>query len=209
MPYSKDQFYATIAPRPRKIAFLVNPNNCPHALLDSIYEFNISHWGGRYNPIIPVTDSKIDDSYWGLLKFSDPDIIYTYAWLSKSLVDRIDREISPFHFVMHKNLNYDADSPYKYRVDLQGQIATKMLYSVFNKVFKQDPFLNPMLFIYNGSKNNGDYRLIMRNFGVINDKALTDRVPQEIATLKIEEDLDLTQIIKRVTVATRSLVTPI
>ena len=66
MPYSREELYATIAPRPRKVAFLINPNNCPDALLDSIYEFNMSHWGGRYNPIIPVVNSKINDSYWAL-----------------------------------------------------------------------------------------------------------------------------------------------
>jgi len=147
MPYNKEQFYATITPRPRKIAFLINPNKCPHLLLDSIYEFNIGHWGGRYNPIIPVVNSKIDDSYWDLLKFCDPDIIYAYTRLTKSIVDKIDREISPFHFIMHKDHNYGFNNPYRYRVDLHGQIATKMLYAAFNKIFKQDPFFNPSLFI--------------------------------------------------------------
>jgi len=205
MPYNKEQFYATITPRPRKIAFLINPNKCPNLLLDSIYEFNIGHWGGRYNPIIPVINSKIDDSYWDLLKFCDPDVVYTYTRLTKSIIDKIDREISPFHFIMHKGHNY---GPYRYRVDLHGQIAAKMLYATFNKIFKQDPFFNPSLFIYNGSKNTKDYHLILRNFGIINDTVLSDKVPQEIATLKIGNGSNLRQIIKKIA-ETKSLVAPI
>jgi len=90
MPYniSTNQFNAMATPRPRKIAFFINPLNCPTKLFDAIIEFNTNCWGGRYNPIIPIVDGNISEDYWKLLKFSDPDIIYAFVKPGLSLIKK-------------------------------------------------------------------------------------------------------------------------
>ena len=40
MTDTKENFFIDIYPRPLKVAFLINPDNCPARLLDSIIEFN-------------------------------------------------------------------------------------------------------------------------------------------------------------------------
>jgi len=69
--------------RPYRLAFLVNPDACPPELLDSLFDFNYGVWGGRFNPIIPVRDGQIDEAFWFLLKYVDPDLLYTYTPLAQ------------------------------------------------------------------------------------------------------------------------------
>jgi hypothetical protein len=89
-------------PRPIRIAFIVDPETISEELIDAIYDFNLLHWGGRYNPIIPIVDNSIADSYWELLKFCDPDIVYSCVKLNESLLQRIKRWISPNRIEIHR-----------------------------------------------------------------------------------------------------------
>ncbi|MBN1274230.1 MAG: hypothetical protein JXB26_18360 [Candidatus Aminicenantes bacterium] len=202
-------FFVEIYPRPCKIAFLINPHDCPSLLLDSIIEFNTRTWGGRYNPIIPVSKGEINESYWDLLKFSDPDIIYCYLGLKRYLIERIDKEISPYYLIDHKLFGATSSDHYKYNVTLRGQIHSKNLYPHFNDIFKQiDPISKPKLLIYNGSKRGKYYSSILRNFGVINDVSLENRIPEKIETVKIDQNHRINEILKTIA-KFRALVTPI
>lgn len=64
-------------PRRRRVAFLVSTDDLPPELLDDLFAYNYERWGGRYNPIIPIAGGIISDSYWKLLSFTDPDIVYS------------------------------------------------------------------------------------------------------------------------------------
>ena len=69
-----DDFFVEVQHRPRRVAFLLTVDGCPDALLDEIVDFNVSSWGGRYNPVIPVTDGQITEPYWKLLNTTCPQI---------------------------------------------------------------------------------------------------------------------------------------
>lgn len=84
-----------------RLAFLVDPEACPAELLDSLFSANYDVWGGRFNPIVPVRNGEIDEAFWSLLRYVDPDLIYTYASLSQKTIDRIDREIVPWRIEPH------------------------------------------------------------------------------------------------------------
>jgi hypothetical protein len=56
--------------RPRRLAFLVDPEACPRELVDSLFEANYGLWGGRFNPILPVREGEIDETSWSLRKWS-------------------------------------------------------------------------------------------------------------------------------------------
>src|SRR5207249_11224379 len=97
--------------RPYRLAFLVDPEACPPELLDSLFEANYGLWGGRFNPIVPVHKGEIDDSFWSLLKYVDPDLVYTYTPLTQTTIDRIDREIVPWEIEAHPAHLMGPDSP--------------------------------------------------------------------------------------------------
>lgn len=55
--------------------FLVS-TNFPNESLIKIFITNLNHWGGRYNPIIPIEEANIAESWKELIKHSDPDFVY-------------------------------------------------------------------------------------------------------------------------------------
>jgi len=71
--------------RPCRLAFLLDPENCPPELLDTLFQTNYDLWGGRFNPLIPVRKGVISDGYWALLRYVDPDIIHTHTALPEAL----------------------------------------------------------------------------------------------------------------------------
>ena len=89
--------------RPRRVAFLIDPQSCPDEQLDAIFAANYEVWGGRYNPIIPVISGQVDERFWPLLKFTDPDVVYTYAEMTETCLDRIDAEIAPYSVLRHRD----------------------------------------------------------------------------------------------------------
>jgi len=80
----------------------VDVNNCPPELLDKLFEANYNLWGGRYNVLVPVKDGVITESYWKLLSFVDPDVLYSFTDLNAAVVTRLDRELCPTKMERHR-----------------------------------------------------------------------------------------------------------
>ena len=208
MPYNikTNQFNVMVTPRPRKIAFFIDPLNCPIKLFDSIIEFNTNCWGGRYNPIIPIVDGNISEDYWELLKFSDPDIIYTFVEPDLSLIKRIHKEISPIYFERHREYKISQNDEPIYRIAIDDQIRINSLYKVINES-STDPIFPPTLFSYYNQNEDKDFSLIKRNFGAINEAAAPNRIPSEVKTLKLDENYTFTQVLKKIS-SIRNIITP-
>jgi hypothetical protein len=51
-------------------------NNYSHEKLVNLFYTNLNHWGGRYNPIVPIIDNVISDIWKKVLKYYDPDYIF-------------------------------------------------------------------------------------------------------------------------------------
>jgi len=64
--------------RPIRVAFLVENEERYHPVLDSIFEYCYSNWGGRFSLIVPCTSGVPDGAYSAWLDNFDPDIIYSY-----------------------------------------------------------------------------------------------------------------------------------
>ncbi len=73
--------------RPYRLAFLVDPEVCSPELLDALFDANYGLWGGRFNPIVPVCKGDIDEAFWSLLRYVDPDLVYTYTALTQTIID--------------------------------------------------------------------------------------------------------------------------
>lgn len=208
MPYNikTNQFNVMVTPRPRKIAFFINPLNCPIKLIDEIIEFNTNCWGGRYNPIIPIVDGDISKDYWELLKFSDPDIIYSFVELDLSLIKRIHKEISPIYFKCHREYKISQNDEPIYRIAIDDQIRIHSLYKVINES-STDPISPPTLFSYYNQSEDKDFPLIKRNFGAINEAVTPNRIPSEVKTLSLDGNYTFAQVLKKMS-SIRNIVTP-
>ena len=208
MPYNvkTNQFNVVVTPRSRKIAFFINPLNCSIKLFDAIIEFNTNCWGGRYNPIIPIVDGDISEDYWTLLKFCDPDIIYTFVEPNLPLIKKVHKEISPIYFKLHKEYGISKNAEPIYRIAIDDQIRINSLYKVINEN-STDPIFPPTLFSYYNQKEDKDFPIIKRNFGAINEAAAPYEIPSEVKTLRLDGNYTFTQALNKIS-SVRNIVTP-
>jgi hypothetical protein len=116
-------YFVDVWHRPRRVAFLVDVDQSPAALFDKILEFNVSSWGGRYNPIIPVFGGLITEPYWQLLKLANPDIVYTYCDLSATIGLRVLTEIRPLDVLKHGASLQSNGNEFRVRINWQATVV--------------------------------------------------------------------------------------
>lgn len=153
--------------RPTRIAFLVNPEECPTALLDSILEYNSKLWGGRMNPVIPVHNGAIPPGYWNFLKYYDPDIVYSYVQLTDALISNIDRQVGPHYISRHKKHNDGA--PENFFPQLNGAFL-KVDFSSYPHGMPRLSRPSLSLLTCRNYPNWEHYHFCQTNFGVFNDE---------------------------------------
>jgi hypothetical protein len=81
--------------RPKRVAFLINPDETALDELDYLTQWCAQHWGGGFWPIVPSDGKTVSADWWNVLEAIDPDIICTVCDLSGSLFDRIHRRLAP------------------------------------------------------------------------------------------------------------------
>jgi len=153
--------------RPRRVAFCIDPDQCPPELFDEIVDTNLRLWGGRCNPIIPVQGGAVPPAYWRLLSFVDPDIVYTYVDLPAPLVARLDREICPLEIRPHPP-HLGGAAPF-YRPANLGTGFSEWL-PWLPDVIRREPFSQRVRVLL--SQAYGDWtarRFILRNLGLIGE----------------------------------------
>ncbi len=160
--------------RPCRLAFLVNPETCDAQLLDALFEANYGLWGGRFNPIIPVRDGEVTEPFWSLLKCVDPDILYTYAPLSGSLVKRIERELVPCRIEAHR-FKLDGSEPHPhYQPTATGELVkSRQVPLLMSRTFPYatHPQLLTHFTDWKTLPNKELFRMMARNFGIIHENA--------------------------------------
>lgn len=115
---STDGFFVEEFHRPRRVAFLVDVEQAPDQLFDEIVDFNVCSWGGRFNPVIPVVDGKITDSYWRLLKLVDPDQLYVYCDLEPGVTKQVFADLGPLKLERHRTV---PGQPPRFHVQIDNQ----------------------------------------------------------------------------------------
>jgi len=82
--------------RPRRVAFLVDLGQAPiEEILRGILRFNLDSWGGRHNPIVPMINNSVPESFYPLLDVADPDIFYIYGELESASLEAIHSRYAP------------------------------------------------------------------------------------------------------------------
>lgn len=96
--------------RPIRIAFLIELDDRAHEILDAVFDYCFSLWGGRFNLIVPCVNGAPLTGYSDWLKVFDADVIYAYG----SAIPE-DREFAlhetfyPSAFHLHSTANDGAD----------------------------------------------------------------------------------------------------
>lgn len=182
MPYTTDHISVYSQPRPVRIVFLIDVDNCPAEMQSAILDFNLKLWGGRLNLIIPIDKGAIPPGYWNLMRFYDPDVIYSYANISEDMIRKIDIEISPYHFKIHKIIHDDG---HKFIPDIRGKFLTVDFSAVPTEVF--NPFGDRFLLLICHNRPTWEHYLFFQtNFGIYNDQHMY-QPPSELERLVVSE----------------------
>jgi hypothetical protein len=92
--------YLHTTPRHLRFMFFID-SKIKFEMLADIAMANMSRWGGRFNPIVPVQDNKISDLYLTLIRRFDPDYIF---YSSNVDIEKI-KEIHNFNCFSFSHLN--------------------------------------------------------------------------------------------------------
>jgi hypothetical protein len=88
--------------RPRRIAFLVDlGQEAAQEMLTGILRFNLSTWGGRHNPIVPLFNKVVPESYYPILDVADPDVFYVFGELESRALEEVHQLYSPTLVIQH------------------------------------------------------------------------------------------------------------
>lgn len=160
-PDVRDKYFVEVHHRPRRLAFLLDVEECSEARFNEIAEFNVSCWGGRYNPIIPLMDGKITEPYWNLLQLIDPDILYTYHDLTPELIKRISADLRPLDVLKHDPRFQPTN---RLRIDRQATVLP-----VMRRIMGQFPIWarkpEPAVMVFEHKDVPALSSFVKRNFG--------------------------------------------
>jgi hypothetical protein len=104
--------------RPLRVAYLIDTDDCPDQLLDSIFAEAYGRWGGRRTLIIPAKQDGIDERYAEWLWYYDPDVIYSFVALTDGTVTRVHEKYGPAHLIYHKPIGRKRGEVGYFRIEL-------------------------------------------------------------------------------------------
>lgn len=87
--------------RPIRFAFFVALDEASHPVLDAIFSYAFSIWGGRFSLIVPFVNGEPHPAYVPWLKEFDPDFIYSYVNLTPEKQIHFHESIYPSSLQHH------------------------------------------------------------------------------------------------------------
>jgi len=120
---------ATATPRPMRVAYLVDPSNCPDELLDAIFAESYSRWGGRRSLIAPATEDGIDERYQEWMKYFDADVIYSFVSLNNAAIADMHEQYAPAYFNYHfkRSVGHGKEEKFLIELPLRGLESLSVL----------------------------------------------------------------------------------
>jgi hypothetical protein len=199
--------FLNVATRPRqfRVAFLIDPSESCIGLLDALFSYSSSVWGGRLFPIIPVVNGEITPSYWNLLLTYDPDSIYTYTALPQTLVDRIEFEIDPIRIERHPSYLTQGEQPHFSPSNLDHLVPVE---SLIPFELKPNWLPKPAFVTCEGRGGGRVHPLIARNFGVLQKDAGPRPIPDDVPQVSFAHDISLASFLELVAAERNTTVFP-
>ncbi|MFQ5852478.1 MAG: hypothetical protein ACE5JU_18100 [Candidatus Binatia bacterium] len=197
--------------RPKRVAFLINPESTNDSEINQIIRYGVGRWGGRFNAMFPTTGTEIPDQWWKAMVSLDPDIVYSLLPLDAKLVWKMNRHILPariFH-VTPEDRDRLGERNLIHVYDI-GAIDVQPLprFVWGNRGSLQEPFF---LYIKDFWEDTPNLTFALRNFGTLSavvsmDTAFRDLPNETIEARSIAPKAILEKVIAH---AYSKLVTPI
>ena len=149
--------------RPRRVAFLIDGSlERLEDILDAVLEFNVSSWGGRHNPILPLESGSLLPSYFPILDAADPDIICTFGDVQQDVVTQLTRRSRPLEIIPHGSYASDRVS-----ISLSGdQVSVQhLLNSISAPPQRAFRYIDPCLIEFSLQDEHKISRFFRWNFG--------------------------------------------
>jgi hypothetical protein len=167
---TKPPLTTTSYARPLRVAYIVDPGECPDPLLDSIFAEAYGRWGGRRTLIVPANADGIDSRYTDWLFYFDADVIYSFVKLRDQAVAAIHERFCPGALALHSPLTIAPIGAPNFRIDLPFQALPSL--SVISAVSTRiwgfgERVMNPMVI----DRFHDDSRspFVKENFGFLSD----------------------------------------
>jgi len=153
----------TTISRPKRVAFLINPDIIDGEDIDEIFKYCLTVWGGKFYAIIPTSGQEIKPDWWKLLTILDPDIIYSYVPLQDTLVEHINRNILPIRIKEPRDPLVKPTGYRPYEFDIGALTIEDIPRSVWNS---RNFFYAPTFFYIKESNDKSvTSSFVLRNFG--------------------------------------------
>ncbi len=159
----------TTTSRPKRVAFLINPQPSNDSEIDQIIRYSTGVWGGRFYLIIPTDGEIVSGDWWTLLMTVDPDVIYSLLPLSDSLIQKINKyilpvkiiEITPEERARHDRQHYLINTS-----DIRSLESLEIVpYHLANPRFGREPYF---YYIKEESWESSPLKtFVLRNFGTL------------------------------------------
>ncbi|MDP1646198.1 MAG: hypothetical protein Q8L71_11980 [Thiobacillus sp.] len=78
-----------------RLAFFVDLDEASHPILDAIFGYSFSIWGGRFSLIVPCANGEPLPAYMPWLASFDPDLIYSYVDLTSEKQQELHETVYP------------------------------------------------------------------------------------------------------------------
>lgn len=181
--------------RPKRVAFLLNPETTDDSILNEIIRFSASVWGGRYHAIVPTTGDNIEPDWWRLLVTIDPDVVYALLPLSDNLIDRVNRHILPAKIIEKIPENHERGGR-RFHIDRFGVGALENDDIPSHIWATRGGVVDPIFFyIQDAGLDSPEHNFVLRNFGALSATISTNNafrdVPNEVFDLKSVSHRDI------------------
>lgn len=113
--YTLEKTQTQVLSRARSIrlAFLIDLDEVSHPILDAIFDYSYSIWGGRFSLIVPCENGAPMPAFLPWLQKFDPDLIYSYVDLSTKRQQELHETLYPSALQHHWFGRNDHDVNYR------------------------------------------------------------------------------------------------
>jgi len=93
---SRNVITVTTVTRPKRIAFLIDPDNASaQSQVDELIQHAIGRWGGGHYPIIATDGVAVAEDGWRVMRAVDPDVVCAVTPIDDNLSTRIAEGVAP------------------------------------------------------------------------------------------------------------------
>ncbi len=93
---SRNVITVTTVTRPKRIAFLIDPDNASaQSQVDELIQHAVGRWGGGHYPIIATDGVAVAEDGWRVINAVDPDVVCAVTPIDDNLSTRIAEAVAP------------------------------------------------------------------------------------------------------------------